>query len=251
MTVQNTLNTNGKNAADIVKQLPAELRTEQWYCDLHHALFLILLHDARRFVLNGQKALAEYFIDTTTVYWVIHSLMEEEGMAFALIHDETTREHVTLHAQAHVSLTRQWFRTVLDPFKAGAAADEVADGLHRFYEKVVHHIATIDRDTYGEGADRSERSIRREIAHLATSGLPLSPQMAGCETLISLLAPRMKDLLAPRSLAPSWSAPLPELKLTSWSTPLWTGEKGAFRDIVTSHGYGRSHRPFRPTALAA
>lgn len=221
-------------ATDITKTLPAELRTEQWYCDLHHALFLILLHDARRFVLNGDKVLAEYFIDTTTVYWVIHSLMEEEGMAFALVHGEVAQDHVARHAQAHVALTRQWFRTVVEPFKAGAPAAQTADGLHRFYDGVVHHIATLDRDTYGAGAERPKKAIRREVAHLARTRLPLSPQMAGCETLMGLLAPRMKATLAPRSVAPGWAAPLPELTLIGWTAPLWTGDKGAFHDIVTA-----------------
>jgi len=234
--------------AEIVKTLPAELRTEQWYCDLHHALFLILLHDARRFVLDGQRRLAEYFIDTTTVYWVVHSLMEEEGMAFALVADEVTQDHVGRHAQAHVQLTRQWFRTVLEPFKAEAPAEEVAEALHRFYGGVVHHIATLDRDTYGEGAGREEKSIRREVAHLAGTRLPLSPQMAGCETLMSTLAPRMMELLSPRSLAPTWSAPLPTLSLAGWQEPLWTGDKGAFRDRVTSRHVGTARRP---AALAA
>lgn len=236
-------------AADIVKQLPAELRTEQWYCDLHHALFLILLHDARRFVLEGQQLLAEYFIDTTTVYWIVHSLMEEEGMVFAMHQGDIAAEHAALHAQSHVSLTRQWFRTVLDPFKAGGAPDEVADGLYRFYDNVVHHIATIDGDTYGAGAGRDDRSIRREVAHLAGSGLPLSPQMAGCDTLMTILAPRMKDLLAPRSLAPTWAGPMPKLLLLDWHQPLWSGDKGAFRDVFTA-GH-RGHVRLTSPGLAA
>ncbi|MBY0429911.1 MAG: hypothetical protein K2Q10_01835, partial [Rhodospirillales bacterium] len=59
---------------EIMRHLPERLRTEHWYADIHHALFLILFADLFQAVDNNKTKLIEYYIDTITMYWLIHCL---------------------------------------------------------------------------------------------------------------------------------------------------------------------------------
>lgn len=225
----------------ILRTLPADLRTHHWYCNLHHSMFLILLSRADDALLNQKRHLCEHFIDMVTVYWVIHSLMEEEGMAMQITRGITTQEHAAAHAEAHVKVTRWWNANVLVPFKNGTASNlQLRAALGRFFNLVVQHISTMDQQAYGTNSSLVERDISREVAHIAASGLPLSPFMAGSQNLMDTLAPYMRQMMGKSSIAPAAGSPLKPLKLVKSSAPLWNGGKGAFRDLfVRNHGTGR------------
>jgi hypothetical protein len=223
---------------EIARSLPPELRTNHWYCDLHHSMFLILLSRADQALTEGRRPLAENYIDTLTIYWILHSLMEEEGMALQIQTDPSRRQHASDHAKAHVMITRWWRAQVLDPFKNGTASDDqTRRALRAFFKRVVSHIATMDQETYGTRSTLDERAISREVAHIATCGLPLSPFMPGCTDMLRSLAPRMRGSLSASALTPLAKEPLKPLALVSMAEPLWDDGKGAFRDIFT-----RQHR---------
>lgn len=225
---------NTLDQTEIARSLPPELRTNHWYCDLHHSMFLILLSRADQALKESRRPLAENYIDTLTIYWILHSLMEEEGMALQIQADPSRREHASEHAKTHVLITRWWRANVLDPFKNGTASDEqTCRALRAFFKRVVTHITTMDQETYGTRSSLDERAISREVAHIATCGLPLSPFMPGCTDLLRSLAPRMRSSLAASALTPLAKQPLKPLALVSMNEPLWHGEKGAFRDIFT------------------
>lgn len=216
----------------ILRNLPASLRTNHWYCDLHHSMFLILLSRADEAMTNGKRHLCEYFVDTITIYWLIHSLMEEEGMALQISRGTTTEEQAAQHAAAHVAITRWWNANVLTPFKNGTASNlDMRTVLQAFFNRVVKHIETMDQHSYGVHSTLNERDISREVAHIASSGLPLSPFMPGCTSLLQTLAPYMQHELNQHTLAPASHNPLKPLNLTKTTSPMWDGGKGAFRDL--------------------
>lgn len=223
----------------IVRVLPAGLRTNHWYCDLHHSMFLILLSRAEDALINQKQSLSEHFIDTITIYWLIHSLMEEEGMALQFSRNVTPHADASAHAAAHVQITRWWNVNVLTPFKTGtASALHLRAALNRFFELVVKHITTMDQHSYGVNSPLTEHDISLEVAHIAESGLPLSPFMAGCSTLLSMLAPYMSKSLASRSISPLSTQPMKPLHLALTELPLWDGGKGAFRDMFVRQNAG-------------
>lgn len=217
---------------DMVAQLPEALRTGHWYCDLHHAMFIILLNRAVRAARERRSRLTEHFVDTLTVYWLVHSLMEEEGMALQVGDGKTPVEEAEAHCRAHVGITKWWYAHVLAPFKA--APEDFAglgEALRAFYDMVVAHIAEIDQGTYGAASPLSEDDRTLEVAHIALSGLPLSPLMPGCDDVLKALAPYMRQALSDRSMAPGAREPLRRLALAGHAEPLWRGGKGAFRDV--------------------
>lgn len=225
----------------IAKSLPPSLRTNHWYCDLHHALFLILLVNAAKAVEENKPRLAEYFIDTLTIYWVEHSLMEEEGMALSLTKGMVDPAAVERHARSHVGLTRWWWNAVVTPFKDPEQDTfKVRDTLHQFYRMVVQHIQEFDQPTYGTASEHTPASVCYEVAHLANSGLPLAPQMPGTADLLKTLAPYMSKTLSKSALSPQAKESGKPLTLTATNAPLWTGGKGAFHDIISrTQGFTR------------
>ena len=226
----------------LIRSLPEDLRTNHWYCDLHHSMFLIILASTEQAVMEDRTKTVEYFIDTLTIYWLVHSLMEEEGMAFGLP-TGLDQDVVSRHTRAHVMLTKWWYGNVLTPFKEGGADRAfLRQTIHKFYGMVVNHISEMDQATFGTDSGRSTRSIQQEIAHLADSGLPLSPHMHGCADIMSLLAPRMSKSLSARALTDSAKTPLGQLNLATYSDKLWTGGKGAFRDIFLDRYRELSHK---------
>lgn len=211
-----------------------DLRTYHRYCDLHHAAFLVLLARAAAALETSDRKEAEYVIDTFTVYWLVHSLMEEESMARALGDGDLTPDIAQRHTRAHVMLTRWWHANVLAPFKDGVEDDFPRLYIERFSGMVLDHIREIDRYTFGEESGLSRQDVRKLVRHVENSGLPLSPAMPGCEHLLAILAPYMSHRLSPHNLMPSGNAPLAELRLADYNDRLWTGGKGAFRDVFVA-----------------
>lgn len=228
--------------ADLVGQLPEEMRTQHWYCDLHHAMFLILLTKGAEALESGNRPLSEYFIDTLTVYWLVHSLMEEESMAGARVDGSLTAELVERHTMAHVMITKWWHSNILAPFKDGADTAFVQANVVKFYHMVIKHIAEIDQYTFGVESGLSQREVSRMVRRLAESGLPLSPYMPGCGALLDVLAPYMSQRLSARALQTGDGHVLGDLKLADYSERLWTGGKGAFRDIFVQRYFAASER---------
>lgn len=216
----------------ILRELPADLRTGHWYADLHHAMFLILLSRADEALEKGARSVAEYYLDTLLVYWLVHSLMEEEGLAQQITQDQVSRTDAAQHAAAHVMLTRWLWNHILHPFKQGSQdCARLRQALGLFFGKVVTHIQQEDQADYGHDSLMDERAISRQIAHLAVCGLPLSPQMTGSAVVARKLAPIISQSLSPAALAHSDTSSLKPLQLVSLFGPLWNGGKGAFRDV--------------------
>lgn len=236
---------------ELVSSLPEDLRTNHWYCDLHHAMFLILLSRGTEALAARHHRLAEYFIDTLTVYWLVHSLMEEEGMAGARAEGTLDTDLVAHHTRTHVLITQWWHRNVLAPFKDGADHAFVQENMARFHGMVIRHIAEIDQGTFGTDSTLGPQDISRMIKRLAQSGLPLSPHMPGCGALLEILAPTMSRRLSDRVLGIGQAAPLGPLTLSDYSDRLWTGGKGAFRDVFVSRYLEVSARIARTGRAAA
>lgn len=239
------------DGAALVSQLPEDLRTRHWYCDLHHAMFLILLTKGAEALGSGNRLLSEYFIDTLTVYWLVHSLMEEESMAGGRADGSLSAELVERHTKAHVMITKWWHSNILAPFKDGADAAYVQANVVKFYHLVIKHIAEIDQYTFGAESGLSQREVSRMVKRLATSGLPLSPYMPGCGALLEVLAPYMSKRLSARALDSGKGHILGDLNLSDYSERLWTGGKGAFRDIFVQRYLATSERILRTGKAAA
>lgn len=179
--------------------LPQHLRTNHWYCDLHHAMLVIMFKRLVPALRGGNRRQAAYFVDNMTMYWLLHCLMEEEGFAHAVASGRTEAAVVERHAQAHLHLMRNWGDTVFLPFKTNAADSEtLARAADGYYEAVLRHIATLDQETYGVDSAHDIESRRTEIAHLAQVGLPLSPFMAGAMDATRRVLPSMALALEPR-----------------------------------------------------
>lgn len=222
-------------ASDIGRRLPEDLKTQHWYCDIHHAMFLILLERGATAALSGNMALARYFVDTITVYWLVHCMIEEEGMALEMSLGLTSPDVARAHAESHVNIAKWWNSNVFAPLvEQRIGGPDLAAILKTFLGFVIKHITEVDQASYGTGASLGEEAMIHEMAHLGLSGLPLSPQMTGCAALARDLAPFMSQHINETSLPPSAQGPLKTLQLAAWPEPLWTGGKGAFRDVFIS-----------------
>lgn len=224
----------------ISHRLPDDLKTRHWYCDIHHAMFLILLERGSTAAAQGNMELARYFVDTITVYWLVHCMVEEEGMALELSLGLISAETARAHAESHVGIAKWWNANVFTPLVEGRiSGGDLSAILKKFLGFVIKHITEVDQNSYGTGAGLGEEAMIHEMAHLGLSGLPLSPQMGGCAALARDLAPFMSQHISAASLPPSAQGPLKTLQLAAWPEPLWTGGKGAFRDVfVAKNGVG-------------
>ncbi len=179
--------------------LPAHLRTDHWYCDLHHSMLVIMFKRLIPALRGGNRQQSTYFVDTMTMYWLLHCLMEEEGFAHAVARGRVDQALIDAHAGAHLKLMLSWRDDVFLPFKEGNTDRETlavaADG---YYKAVVHHIETFDQQTYGTESGHDAGSRREEIAHIAQAGLPLTPFMDGAMDTTRRLMPQMAVALAPR-----------------------------------------------------
>lgn len=224
----------------IAHRLPDDLKTKHWYCDIHHAMFLILLERGATAAAQENMELARYFVDTITVYWLVHCMVEEEGMALELSLGLIAADTARSHAESHVGIAKWWNANVFSPLVEGRiSGPDLSAILKKFLGFVIKHITEVDQNSYGTGAGLGEEAMIHEMAHLGLSGLPLSPQMGGCAALARDLAPFMSQHISAASLPPSAQGPLKTLQLTAWPEPLWTGGKGSFRDVfVAKNGLG-------------
>lgn len=228
----------------VTHRLPEDLKTKHWYCDIHHAMFLILLERGSTAAAQENMELARYFVDTITVYWLVHCMVEEEGMALELSQGLISADTARAHAESHVGIAKWWNANVFAPLVEGRISGaDLSAILKKFLGFVIKHITEVDQNSYGTGAGLGEEAMIHEMAHLGLSGLPLSPQMGGCAALARDLAPFMSQHISAASLPPSAQGPLKTLHLSGWTEPLWTGGKGAFRDVFIAKngtGSGRS-----------
>lgn len=190
--------------------LPSHLRTEHWYCDLHHTMLVIMFKRLVPALRGGNRHKSTYFVDTMTMYWLLHCLMEEEGFAHAVANGRADQDLVDRHAVAHLKLMESWRDTVFLPFKQGTTDDgSLADAADAYYKAVIRHIETMDQDTYGTAAEHHDaRTRREEIAHIAQAGLPLTPFMDGAFDTTKRLAPGVAVALAPRHARSAQTSPV-------------------------------------------
>lgn len=192
--------------------LPDHLRTDHWYCDLHHAMLVIMFKRLVPALRGDNRHQAAYFVDNVTMYWLLHCLMEEEGFAHAVTQGRVEQALVDRHAQAHLKLLESWRDSVFLPFKQGTTNREtLARAADGYYQAVLHHIETMDQDTYGTASAHDSKSRRQEIAHIATAGLPLSPFMDGALDTTRRLIPQMAVALNKRGVTGAGKAPPPTL----------------------------------------
>lgn len=236
--------------------LPADLVTGHPYCDRHHAALFELLDAARRALAAGTPRVAEPAIDTFTIVWLVHSLLEEEGMAEAIGRGVLAREVVANHTRTHVLLTKWWHANVLVPFKDGTADLRfLTANLDTFRGMGVQHVLTLDQSTYGMDSGRCAGDRARQVAHAEACGLPLSLDMPGCRAVLAALAPHMSRRIAPATLvsldAGAGGRALPPIALSQYDERLWTGGKGAFRDVFVRTYMTLSERIARTGRSAA
>ncbi|NKD76290.1 hypothetical protein HEQ60_00675 [Haematospirillum sp. H1815] len=222
--------------------LPDHLRTGHWYCDIHHGMFLILLTRGAHAASHENEKLTHYFVDTITIYWLVHCLMEEEDMAGALMKGIADPSVVRQHCRAHTALTQWWDNKVFSPLKTSAAScGSIARTMTEFLEQVVHHINEMDQSTYGKASPSTEESLIQAMEALSRTHLPLSPQMAGCQQVAECLAPRMSTFVRPDSLSPLAMEQVKSFFLAPRREPLLDEEHGGFRDLFFAH-YGAGRR---------
>lgn len=202
MFIQSTAIHSSHCATTISRVLPGHLRTGQWYNDLHHTMFLILFSELDEALIHNRSKLVEYLMDTVSIYWLIHCLAEEEGMTFGIQQGYSDAEALSRHQRAHKGLTRLWRESVFQPFKEGSGStSELRAGVQRVYDTVLRHIADVDMASYGDAAGKDQRDTLAEIAHLAETGLPLSPYMSGCYEVARHLDKDLCSWISPNSLA--------------------------------------------------
>jgi hypothetical protein len=229
--------------------LPDHLRTGHWYCDIHHGMFLILLTRGARAASQDNEKLTHYFVDTITIYWLVHCLMEEEDMAGALAKEATDPALVRKHCKAHVALTQWWDNRVFSPLKSGSAGCRtIAGTMTEFLEHVVSHINEVDQNTYGKASSSTEESLIQSMEILSGTHLPLSPQMAGCHQVAECLAPRMTTLMRPESLSPLAMEKIKTFLLQPRREPLLGEGPGSFRDLFFAH-YGNRRQTTKKAEL--
>lgn len=195
-------------------RLPQALRTEHWYNDWQHAVFIVTFEHVARALRNGNAGVAERLVDKLTVYLFVHFLCEEEGMSWAVARQALRPEALQAHQRAHLEALAAWRRNVQEPFKAGTLRGEpLMRRIQGFYERILAHIDEMDQGCYGAGAGRDEALRLEEVAHLARSGLPLSPNMAGAAAVVAACDGRVHALLNRAGLPVQSTAPLRPLSL--------------------------------------
>lgn len=197
-------------------RLPAQLRTEHWYNDWQHAVFIITFDHLMKALQRGRSAVAERLIDKLTVYLFVHFLCEEEGMAFSQQQGWLTSDKMRQHQGLHVTFLDYWHDAIQRPFKTGELCDRrLALKIQGFYDKVLAHIDNDDQTTYGLKAGRPSFYGIDEVAHIAASGLPLSPNSPGALAIVAACSGRTAGLLRRATLPIKAIEPLRGLRLTT------------------------------------
>ncbi len=203
-------------AAQAQLRLPPNLRTQHWYNDWQHAVFIITFEHLMRALRNGNAAVAERLVDKLTVYLFVHFLCEEEGMSWAVANNALRPEALRAHQAAHIRELDIWHETVQAPFKASARRDpRLISRIQDFYERILSHIDDVDQQCYGNKTVRDDAVQLDEVAHVARCGLPLSPNMAGAVAIVGACDGQVHSLLKRDGLPLRSTAPLKPLSLIS------------------------------------
>lgn len=216
--------------------LPEDLRTNHCFNDLHHSTLVVLFTHALSSVREGNRKLVEYYLDNTTLYLLVHFLAEEEGMSHSVKKEMTELARASQHARIHLDLIDAWKDRVFIPFKSDRIdVQDLLDPLADYYQTVLGHIGEEDQGTYGTHSHLTEQNLRSEMAHVADTGLPLSPFMDGVAELITELCPEAGRLVCEHSWAPCARKPLHTLRLHE-PLGLVDAVKGvALRDRLARH----------------
>ncbi len=203
-------------AAQAQMRLPAHLRTEHWYNDWQHAVFIITFDHLMRSIRRHRPQVTQRLMDKLTVYLFVHFLCEEEGMSWAVRANMLRPDLMRRHQDVHVKVLNHWHDAVQKPYKAGALDGRaLAAKVQDFYDRVLAHIDEMDQHTYGDQSQREEAGRLEEVAHLAECGLPLSPNMPGAVALVGACHPEAHRLLDHRGLPLMSTQRLRSLRLTT------------------------------------
>lgn len=195
-------------------RLPQNLRTNHWYNDWQHAVFIITFDHLMQALRRGRTPVAERLIDKLTVYLYVHFLCEEEGMAWSQAHGCLPVDKMRQHQALHLRFLDYWHDAIQRPFKTGDLTDRrLALKIQDFYDKVLHHIDDEDQSTYGAKTSRTEGLLMDEVAHIAQSGLPLSPNSPGALAIVGACSERSFSLLRRQTLPILAVEPLRRLEL--------------------------------------
>lgn len=195
-------------------RLPQHLRTDHWYNDWQHAVFIITFDHLMQALRRGRTPVAERLIDQLTVYLFVHFLCEEEGMAWSQHHGCLSADKMRTHQALHLRFLDYWHDAIQRPFKTGDLTDRrLAVKIQDFYEKVLGHIDDEDQSTYGAKTSRTEDMRLDEVAHIAQSGLPLSPNSPGALAIVGACSDRCSGLLRRPTLPIKAVEPLRSLRL--------------------------------------
>jgi len=217
--------------ASLVKlRLPEELRTDHWYNDWQHAVFVIIFDNLMRTMRAGQLELANRLLDRLTVYLYVHFVCEEEGMTWASDKGHIEAEMLARHQKAHVFFLDVFHRTIQAPYKRGEISPrEMFARVEDYYRKILAHIDEFDQITYGRRSGREESVTCAEVAHIGQSGLPLSPNMPGAVPLVARCNPDVAKLLMADKLPIRSGDPMSPLSLIEKACT-----DGSLRHRVTS-----------------
>lgn len=189
-------------ALERLMEVPEALRTDHWYNDLQHAMLVILFRHMLIGIRSGIPRRTETLMTVSTLYLWVHFADEEEGIAWWLARDLVPAEEVQAHCRQHRLFLDHWRDRILAPYRSGELDDaELYARVADYYDRVLKHIERTDQYTYGRESALKGRS-RSSIAHVALSGLPLSPFMAGAMQVVQIDDPAVAALLDRRSLAP-------------------------------------------------
>lgn len=195
-------------------RLPAHLRTDHWYNDWQHAVFIITFDHLMQALQRGRSAVADRLIDKLTTYLFVHFLCEEEGMAWAQARGCLSDGKMQSHQALHLRFLDYWHEAIQRPFKSGALGGRrLGVKIQEFYDKVLHHIDDEDQSTYGLKSSRGEGLRLDEVAHIALSGLPLSPNSPGAVAVVAACNPACGTLLRQSGLPALACTPLRRLAL--------------------------------------
>lgn len=199
--------TDGR-ALEAILHVPEHLRTDHWYNDIQHAMLVILFRHLLKAVREGCQRRSRILTDAATLYLWVHFLDEEEGMAWSVAHGHIEADMVAVHAGQHRRFLDHWRDAVLAPFVGGALSGPAYyDAVAAFYGLVLRHIETTDQPSYGRASAHGPHN-RAEISHVAGTGLPLSPFMAGALQVVRLDDRQVADLLDLSLMGPAARAAL-------------------------------------------
>lgn len=189
-------------ALEAILQVPDHLRTDHWYNDIQHAMLVILFRHLLKAVREGCPRRSRILTDVATLYLWVHFLDEEEGIAWSLARGHVDRDLVEAHSGQHRRFLDYWRDSVLGPFVAGTLQGPAYyDAVARYYDLVLRHIGGTDQPTYGRQSEHEPHN-RAQISHVAGTGLPLSPFMAGALQVVRLDDRRVADMLDLRLMGP-------------------------------------------------